>query len=59
LLIGDQEAIYDPESAVRRARELIPDIEAEIVPNSSHGLPMEQPGLINERVLRFLSKEID
>jgi pimeloyl-ACP methyl ester carboxylesterase len=57
LLIGDQEVIYKPTSALIRAKRLIPNIEAEIVPNAGHGLPMEQPVLVNERILGFLNQE--
>ena len=57
LLIGGKEVIYDPEVAVNRAKQLIQSIEAEVVPNASHGLPMEQPELVNERILEFLNQE--
>lgn len=56
LLIGEDEVIYDPQAATDRARHLVPHIEAELVPNASHGLPMERPELVNERVLRFLGQ---
>jgi len=59
LLLGAQEVIYDPRAAAKRARGLVPNIKVEIIPNSSHGLPMEQPRLVNERVLTFLSSEGD
>ena len=32
LLIGDHEVIYDPATALARARRLIPDFEGELVP---------------------------
>jgi pimeloyl-ACP methyl ester carboxylesterase len=57
LLIGGKEVIYDPEVAVKRAKQLIPNIEAEVVPNASHGLPMEQAEWVNERILEFLNQE--
>jgi pimeloyl-ACP methyl ester carboxylesterase len=57
LLIGGKEVIYDPEVAVKRAQQLIPNIEAEVIPNASHGLPMEQAELVNERILEFLNQE--
>jgi pimeloyl-ACP methyl ester carboxylesterase len=57
LLIGEKEVIYDPEAAVDRARKLIRDVEAELIPNASHGLSMEQPDLVNERILSFLDRE--
>jgi pimeloyl-ACP methyl ester carboxylesterase len=56
LLIGAHEVIYNPELAVKRAKRLIPNIEAKLVQNASHGLPMEQPGLVNEHILGFLNQ---
>ena len=56
LLIGDQEVIYNPELAVNRAKRLIPNVEAEIIPDASHALSMEQPALVDERILRFLNQ---
>ena len=53
LLIGAQEVICNPELAAKRAKRLIPNIEAKLVPDASHGLPMEQPGLVNEHILGF------
>ena len=57
LLIGGNEVIYNPEVAVKRAKQLVQNIEAEVVPNASHGLPMEQAELVNERILSFLNQE--
>jgi pimeloyl-ACP methyl ester carboxylesterase len=57
LLIGGKEVIYDSETAVERAKRLIQNIEAEVMPNASHGLPMEQAKLVNERILGFLNQE--
>jgi pimeloyl-ACP methyl ester carboxylesterase len=36
---------------------VIQNIEAEVVANASHSLPMEQAGLVNERILSFLNQE--
>jgi pimeloyl-ACP methyl ester carboxylesterase len=57
LLIGEKEVIYNPGVAVKRAEQLIQTIEAEVVSNASHGLPMEQPELVNERILGFLNQK--
>jgi len=57
LLIGGKEVIYDPEVAVKRAQQLIPNIKAEVVPNASHSLPMEQAEWVNEHILEFLNQE--
>jgi pimeloyl-ACP methyl ester carboxylesterase len=57
LLIGEEEVIYNPELAVNRGRQLIQTIEAEVIPNASHGLPLEQPVSVNERILGFLNQQ--
>ena len=57
LLIGEEEVIYNPEVAVNRAKQLMQNIEAKVVPNASHGLPMEQAELVNEHILGFLNQE--
>lgn len=54
LLIGDQERIYKPAAAIRRATQLIRDIRTEIVPNAGHLLTMEQPDFVNGRILAFI-----
>jgi len=54
LLIGDNEVLYDHESALSQARRLIPNLEAEIVPDSGHALIRDQPEVVNSRILLFL-----
>jgi len=55
MLIGDQDRL-NPPKAIERARQLIPHIEAEIIPHAGHFLSMEQPGSVNTRVLNFLTR---
>jgi pimeloyl-ACP methyl ester carboxylesterase len=54
LLIGDREVLYDATSAIDRARQLIPHIEADIIPNAGHMLSTDQPEVVIDRMLRFL-----
>lgn len=54
LLIGKQEVIYDPVKAIERARWLIPNLRAELLPNASHDLVFAQPQLINRHITAFL-----
>lgn len=54
LLVGDQEMICDPRASVERARWLIPNVEAELVPGAGHGPSMEQADRVNARLLDFL-----
>jgi pimeloyl-ACP methyl ester carboxylesterase len=56
LLIGRQEALYDPVAAVARAERLIPDIRAELIPCAGHELPISRPETVNGRVLEFLNE---
>jgi pimeloyl-ACP methyl ester carboxylesterase len=55
LLIGDQDRL-NPPKALERARQTIPHLEAEIIPQTGHFLNMEQPGSVNARILEFLTK---
>jgi pimeloyl-ACP methyl ester carboxylesterase len=54
LLIGQQEALYDPVAAPARAKELIPDLRAELIPQAGHDLPVSRPEAVDQRVLAFL-----
>jgi pimeloyl-ACP methyl ester carboxylesterase len=55
LLIGQQETLYDPVPALARAKKLIPNIRAELIPQASHDLPVSQPEAVNRRILEFLT----
>src|SRR5512133_3394874 len=54
LLIGQEEALYNPLAAAKRARQLIPTIQAEIVPNAGHDMPVSRAEIVDEKVLAFL-----
>ncbi len=53
LLIGERSVIYDPQRVYRRAMRLIPEVQAEIIPDASHALNAEKSEIVNERILRF------
>ena len=57
LLIGDGEKIYNPRKAIQRAQRWMPDLTAETIPNAGHLLLMDQPEIINARVLKFLNTD--
>ena len=57
LLIGAGEKIYNPRKAIDRAQRWIPHLRAEIIPNAGHLLIMDQPEIINARILEFLSSD--
>ncbi len=56
LLLGEKEVLYDARSAVNRARQLIPHIQAEIIPNAGHMLNTDQPKMVNEKILNFIGE---
>jgi pimeloyl-ACP methyl ester carboxylesterase len=56
LLIGAHEIIYDPQAALKRAANLIPNIQTHLIPGAGHALTLDQPELVNARLLEFLNK---
>jgi pimeloyl-ACP methyl ester carboxylesterase len=56
LLIGEDEVISDPASALERARRLIPDFAGELVPECRHDMVSSQHGIVDTRVREFLKK---
>ena len=54
LLVGEQEVIYKGQKAYDRAVRLIPNVKAEIIPQSSHCFTLEKPDEINRLILDFL-----
>jgi pimeloyl-ACP methyl ester carboxylesterase len=55
VLAGRRSALLRPRQAVDRITALIPGVEAEIVERAGHGLPLERPELVNERLLSFIA----
>jgi pimeloyl-ACP methyl ester carboxylesterase len=55
LLVGDKEVVYQPQHVVERARQLMPHVEAEVVVNSGHLLPIDRADTVNARILTFLN----
>jgi pimeloyl-ACP methyl ester carboxylesterase len=55
MLIGDHDRL-NPPKALELARQTIPHLEAEIIPQAGHFLSMEQPGRVDARVLKFLAE---
>lgn len=56
LLFGEREVIYNPKAALKRANRLIPHIEAEILPDAGHAVNIDQPEMVNQRILEFLGR---
>jgi pimeloyl-ACP methyl ester carboxylesterase len=55
LLLGEECVIYNFRCVMKRAKRLIPDIKAEIIPEASHSLNMEQAELVNQKIVEFLN----
>jgi pimeloyl-ACP methyl ester carboxylesterase len=54
LLIGQQEILYDPVAALERARMLVPNLEAELIPQANHSMTIEQHEVVDKRIVEFL-----
>jgi pimeloyl-ACP methyl ester carboxylesterase len=59
VLVGDGERIYDPGSAIGRARVLIRDVTAEVLPGLGHLLAMQDAPRVNARIGAFLERHGD
>jgi len=55
LILGEKEVIYKPQVAVRAAKELIQDVEIELVPDAHHVTALAQPYEVNRLLLRFFA----
>lgn len=56
LLVGDHEKIFKPQQMLERARSLIPNLEADTIPNAAHLLLVDQPEAVNSRMEAFLMR---
>ncbi|PTL85319.1 alpha/beta fold hydrolase [Vitiosangium sp. GDMCC 1.1324] len=54
LLVGEKEVICGGSALLERARQLVPGIQAELVPGAAHLLSGERPELVNASIVRFL-----
>ena len=56
LLLGEQDTAMNEQAAFNRARRLIPHLEAEMFLKTGHILSMEQPEIVDARILKFLGQ---
>lgn len=57
LLVGEQEKIYNNlQIAVRYARELIPGLQVQMIPNAHHVAAVANPGQVNQALLGFFAE---
>lgn len=56
LILGEKEAIYNPQSAIRAAKKLIPGLQVAIIPEAHHITALAQPARVNQRILEFFAE---
>lgn len=54
LLLGEHETVGSASRVMKRVRRVAPQLEAELVANAGHDLPVAQRAVVLERVLAFL-----
>lgn len=54
LLFGERSLVIDAARATDRARRLVANVDAEVVANSGHMLPIEKPDAFTSRLLAFI-----
>ena len=55
VLIGDHDIINNKEG-LQKARDFIPEIQAETINQTSHFLSFDRPGLVDKKIIDFLKK---
>lgn len=55
LLLGENEVIYDLKKVASRIRSLAPFITIAIISGAKHMVSVDQPDLVNEKIIRFSS----
>jgi pimeloyl-ACP methyl ester carboxylesterase len=57
LILGENEAIYNNlHSAIQVARQLIPGVEVQVIPEAHHVTAVAQPAKVNQRLLQFFGE---
>lgn len=56
-LIGEHEVMYDAAKALARARQLIPNLEGELIPDCRHDMSLSQHQLVDARAVEFLNRD--
>jgi pimeloyl-ACP methyl ester carboxylesterase len=55
VLLGQDEVLYDPETVVSRIRSAAPFITIAMIPGAKHMISVDQPDLVNDKIIQFLS----
>jgi pimeloyl-ACP methyl ester carboxylesterase len=56
VLLGENSSVHRARSVLRRVRSLVPGVDAELVPDAGHALPVDQAEEIGPRVRAFLDR---
>jgi pimeloyl-ACP methyl ester carboxylesterase len=56
-LLAGRSALLDAATAQARVQSLIPAAQTEVIPKVGHGLALERPDLVNERILHFITDQ--
>lgn len=55
VLVGDHDVINDVD-ILEKATEMIPHVETAVIPDAGHFLSVDQPEIVNKKILDFLNK---
>jgi len=55
ILLGEHELLYNPYKVAERAKQLLPNVEVHVIPESGHGCIYDQPEKANARIVYFLT----
>ena len=56
LLIGEQEFLHNSKAAIKRAKQILPNGDVELIPNCDHAIVSDQIDQVSCRVIDFLKK---
>lgn len=58
LILGEKETIYNNlQAAMRAARELIPRVQIELIPDAHHITALARPEVVNQKILKFFAEQ--
>jgi pimeloyl-ACP methyl ester carboxylesterase len=58
LLLGEKSQLHRARRVLARARSLMPNLEADLVPRAGHSLGFDHAEVVAARILQFLADEI-
>jgi len=55
VLLGQDEVLYEPKTVVSRVSSIAPFITVAMIPGAKHMTSVDQPDLVNEKIIQFLN----